>query len=151
MVRILLDTNVLITADRGMGSYSRRILDLILQGKIEAIVSHQVKRENLLIVNKLVKDESLKYDIRLFLDNCVEIRPALINLKLEDQEDIKLLAAAVGGKAHFLITEDRHLLEIDEGQPVKIVTPKAFWQWWEKQQDESGDTWNSWAQNIFGK
>ncbi|MFA4936831.1 MAG: putative toxin-antitoxin system toxin component, PIN family [Patescibacteria group bacterium] len=151
MIKVVLDTNVLITAERGAGSFGRRILDLVLQQKIKAVISDQVKRENLLIVNRLVKDESLKRDLGLFLDNCQEIRPAVVNIHLEDEQDLKLLAAAVGGRADYLITEDKHLLDLENFQQIKIIKPSEFWQLWQKQQDDQGETWNNWAQNIFGK
>ncbi|MFH1866984.1 MAG: putative toxin-antitoxin system toxin component, PIN family [Patescibacteria group bacterium] len=151
MVKVVLDTNVLINADRGAGNYGKRILDLVLRGKTRGVVSHQVRRENLLLVKKLVTDQELKKEIMRFLDNCEEVKPGPIDITLEDHEDEKLLAAAVGGRANFLITEDRHLLEVEEYQKVKIITPKYFWQWWERRQDESGKTWNNWARNILGK
>ncbi len=151
MVKVLLDTNVLITADRGAGSYGRRILDLILQGKVQAIVSQQVKNENLLIVNKLIKDKTLKNDISLFLANSLKVKPVPVKVKSADPEDRKMLAAAVGGWADFLITEDDHLLSLSEYQKVKIISPREFWQWWQGKQDESGQTWNIWVRDIFNR
>ena len=146
MLRVVLDTNVLINAQKGAGSYPQRILDLIKLGKIKAVVSHPVWRENQLIVKRLIKDNIFKQEILEFLDSAERVEPELVPTMLEDPEDHKLLDAAVGGQAQFLITEDRHLLEVGEWDGVKIIKPLAFWQWWEAEQ---GGSWQNWIRNIF--
>jgi len=151
MVRVVLDTNVFINANRGEFSYPKRILDLVRQGKIVAVITRSVQRENELIVNKLVNDKNLQGDIREFLALTVDVEPSDVRVDIEDKEDIKLLQAAVGGKADFLITDDRHLLVIEEYRGVKILTPGNFWQWWEKKQDETGHTWKNWTKDILVK
>lgn len=42
-------------------------------------------------------------------------------------EDDKIIAIAIDGKADYLVTSDKHLLQADvEGSKVKIVSPKQF-------------------------
>ncbi len=147
MLRVVLDTNVLINAQKGAGSYPQRILDLVKLGKIKALISHQVRRENELIVKRLVKDQIFKQEILAFLNSAEKVEPELVPAMLEDPEDHKLLDAAVGGRAQFLITEDRHLLEVGEWDGVKVIKPVVFWQWWEAEQ---GGGWQDWVKNIFG-
>lgn len=151
MVKVLLDTNVLINASRGEFSYPKRILDLVKKNKITALISYAVRRENELIIGRLINDSKLQKDLQDYLDLAEKVKAVPIEVVLADEEDIKLLAAAVGGGANFLITEDKHLLDLEEFQGVKILTPINFWQWWQKQQDEVGETWNNWAKNILGK
>jgi uncharacterized protein len=151
MVKVLLDTNVLINANRGEFSYPKRILDLVRAGKVSAIISHAVRRENELIINRLISDSKLQKDLQDYLALAEKVKSMSVKVKLADEEDIKLLEAAVGGGANFLITEDKHLLDLEEFRGVKIVKPTDFWQWWQKQQDEVGETWNSWAKNVLGK
>lgn len=151
MIKVLLDTNVLIDADKGVGSFGYRIIDLVLNNQVLGVISRSVANENSLIINRLINDIALKDQVSRYLAKCQKIEVAIINVKLADSEDVKILAAAVVGKADFLITEDRHLLDLDEYQRVKIVRPKEWWQWWERQRDDSGETWNTWAKNILGK
>ncbi len=99
MTRVVLDTNVLINADRGEYSYPKRILELILRGKIEAVITTAVRQENLLLVNRLVKDEILKNDILDFITVAELVKPARIEVRIDDPEDVKLVAAAAGGQA----------------------------------------------------
>jgi hypothetical protein len=44
----------------------------------------------------------------------------------EDPDDDKYLEAALEGRAGFLVSGDRHLLDIKEHQSVQILTPRAF-------------------------
>ncbi|MBU1038836.1 putative toxin-antitoxin system toxin component, PIN family [Patescibacteria group bacterium] len=147
MWRVVLDTNVLINADKGEFSYPKRILDLVLQGALEAVITSQVWRENRLLVDRLVKDERLKGDIQDFLIMAEQVEPSRVQVPIEDKEDLKLLAAAKGGRANFLITEDRHLLDLGNFNGFDILTPEQFWSRWE--QTGGGDSWNSWIKNII--
>lgn len=151
MVRIVLDTNVIINADKGEGSYGKRILDLVRWEEVEAVISDPVKREKQIILDRLVSDPVLRQAVKGYFNRAINVPPVKVDVKLEDEEDLKLLELAVGGQAEFLITDDRHLLVLQDLGNIKIVTPKEFWQWWEVQQDKTGNTWQSWATNIFGK
>lgn len=44
----------------------------------------------------------------------------------EDSEDNKFLECALEGKADYLITSDRHLLELGEFAQTKICKPTQF-------------------------
>ncbi|MBI5466056.1 MAG: putative toxin-antitoxin system toxin component, PIN family [Candidatus Kerfeldbacteria bacterium] len=152
MVRLVLDTNVLINADRGEGSYGKRILDLVRQGQAQALISRAVRQENKLIINRLLRDKKLRAELEHYLTLAQEVEPRHSRgVMLEDEEDYKLLDAAVGGGAQLLITDDRHLLEVGEYEGVRVVTPAQFWQWWQKHQDDSGHTWATWTKNILGR
>ena len=151
MIKVLLDTNIFIDADRGLGSYGQRIIELVINNKLVGVISRSVKNENNLIIDKLIKDSALKNQVAKYFGKCKKVDPVNINVQLEDREDVKILAAAVAGQVEFLITEDRHLLDLDVYQGLKILRPKDWGQWWERQQDESGETWNSWARNLLGK
>ncbi len=151
MVKVLLDTNVFIDADRGQGSFGQRIIELVINNQIVGIISRPVRNENNLIINRLIKDNDLKTQISTYFSKCKKVEPVRIDVRLDDKEDVKILASAVAGAVSFLITEDRHLLELDEYRGVKIVRPREWWQWWESQQDSSGETWGNWAKNVLGK
>ncbi len=47
---------------------------------------------------------------------------------VSDPKDNPVLACAVDGKANFLVTRDRHLLQLKEYEKVQIVTPEEFLQ-----------------------
>lgn len=151
MVRIVLDTNVIVNADRGEGSYGKRILDLVRWGEVEAMISDPVRREKQLILDRLVSDTVLRRAVKEYFSLAHKVEPEKVAIEIEDKEDIKLLELAVGGRAQFLITDDQHLLVIGELAGIKIVKPSEFWQWWQTQQDNAGVSWQNWAKNILEK
>lgn len=44
----------------------------------------------------------------------------------QDPDDDKYLAAAVEGRATFVVTGDPHLLAVGEYEDVRIISPRAF-------------------------
>jgi len=44
----------------------------------------------------------------------------------EDPDDDKYLAAAIVGRASFVVTGDPHLLTVREYGGVRIITPRSF-------------------------
>ena len=50
----------------------------------------------------------------------------LLNVVADDPGDDKYLAAAVNGNADYLVSGDRHLLDIREYEGIRIVTPRRF-------------------------
>ena len=151
MVRLVLDTNVLVNADRGEGSHGKRILDLVRWGEVEAVISEPVKREKQLIVGRLVKDRALQEGVKEYFGKAHMVEPVEVMVPIEDEEDMKLVELAVGGQAQFLVTDDRHLLDLGQLGSCRIVKPAEFWQWWEAQQDGNGSTWASWAKQTLGQ
>ncbi|OHA56456.1 MAG: putative toxin-antitoxin system toxin component, PIN family [Candidatus Veblenbacteria bacterium RIFOXYD1_FULL_43_11] len=151
MVKIVLDTNVIINAARGEGSYGKRILDLIRWGEIEAAISDPVKREQKLILERLVNDAVMRKAAKEYFSLAKMVEPVEIQIEIEDSEDIKLLELAVGAKADFLVSDDEHLLVVGDFKGVKIIKPSEFWQWWQTQQDNTGASWATWAKSVLGK
>jgi len=149
MIKVVLDTNVLINADRGEFSYPKRILDLVLTGQIRAIITHQVRQENQLLVERLINDERLKRSIMNYLSMATVVKPVKVKVEIDDHEDIKLLAAVMAGEVDWLITDDRHLLDVGHINNSKIATPADFWAWWQNQDSQADKTWQEWAKNLF--
>lgn len=150
MIKVVLDTNVLINAERGDFSYPKRILNLIMQGQIEAVITEPVRRENILLIDRLVNDLEFKGELQDYFVMVEIVKPAKVKVEIDDPEDIKLIAAAVGGEAQYLITEDVHLLELEKYQQVSILKPADFWTIWEKGATDN-NKWQSFAQSILGK
>jgi len=127
MHRVLLDTNVLVAAAYAEHSASRWIVEASLRGEITAVASPAVKAEYEFILARAVRKPD--YDARLaeLLDRMESVEPQQVpRVVPEDAQDDKLLAAAVAGRAGWLITNDRHLLALDPYQGVRIVSPGTF-------------------------
>lgn len=44
----------------------------------------------------------------------------------DDPDDNKYLAAALEGRAEFVVSGDTHLLDLHEHQGIRIITPRTF-------------------------
>ena len=50
-----------------------------------------------------------------------------------DPTDNKYLACALEGEAEYIVSGDRHLLDVGQYQGIKIMNAQAFLNMWQKQ------------------
>lgn len=128
-MRIILDANVLIAAVAGRG-----LCDALLELCIEEhdlIVSSELLNE---VRRKLIK--KIKLPESLARDFCDNLRsnarmatPAEVaEDACRDPRDLYLLGLCESANADFLVTGDKDLVESGWRGPVKIVTPRQFWE-----------------------
>lgn len=153
-MKIVLDTNVLISAFKDEYSYQKQIIDEIGAGRIEAYANRQTLRENRLILNKIVQDYQYKRELDDFFGQVNEVENRRQIRVVSDPEDNKILESAVEAEADYLITEDQALLELNPFQAqsgahtVRIVEPVEFWKIYE---DQTGnDPWKKWIRFVSG-
>lgn len=148
-MKVVLDTNVLIDGFRDEYSYQKRIIDEITAGRMEAAANRQTLRENRLILNRLITDNSYRVEMENFFAQIEEVENRRNVRIVSDPEDNKILESAVEAKADYLITEDNHLLEIGQYEGVKIVVPGQFWAMYSEVID--GDPWQKWIRTFIQK
>jgi len=51
-----------------------------------------------------------------------------LEIPMRDQNDRAVLAEAVAGKAHVLVTGDQDLLDLASEAPIKVLSPRGFWE-----------------------
>lgn len=124
---MVLDTNVFIAAYFNRKSASARIIDLCLENKHELIFSSRLRKEVRLILKNVRAERGFQKRIQSLFMNASQIKPTQkIFMVKEDPEDNKFLECALEGKADYLITSDRHLLELGEFAQTKICKPTQF-------------------------
>lgn len=124
---MVLDTNVFIAAYFNRKSASARIIDLCLENKHELIFSSRLRKEVRLILKNVRAKREFQKRIQSLFMNASRVRPTQkIFAVKEDPEDNKFLECALEGKADYLITSDRHLLELGEFAQTKICKPTQF-------------------------
>jgi len=124
---VVLDTNVFIAAYFNRKSASARIIDLCLENKHELIFSSRLRKEVRLILKNVRAERGFQKRIQSLFMNASRIKPTQkIFMVKEDPEDNKFLECALEGKADYLITSDRHLLELGEFAQTKICKPTQF-------------------------
>ncbi len=144
-MKIVLDTNVLINGFKDDYSFEKRIIDEVLEGKLQAYANRQTLRENRLISSQLIDNDEYRHQ----LDDLFSKIHWVVNRRqihvVDDPEDNKILESAVEAEADYLITSDNDLLKLKAYQDIEIVTPSQFWS---KYKDEGNDLWKQWTNFI---
>jgi putative PIN family toxin of toxin-antitoxin system len=126
-MRILYDTNVLV----GILSHRESILafkNALQQDEIVHISSAYILSEvEVVLVEKLkLTKQKAKAAARLLGRQSVIVSPNKIDKICRDPFDDYVLAAAVAGKADYLVTADKDLLVLEKHKKVAIVTLNEF-------------------------
>jgi hypothetical protein len=127
----VIDTNVFISSLLSTKGKPRRLIDLWRFEKITLCVSKEILAEYFMVLGRfgLAMEPEGKKLMRLFqtLYNLVYIGSALsVSVILENQIDDMFLKCAVGAEASYLVSGDRHLLNLKSFDGIPIVAPSEF-------------------------
>ncbi|MCK4905546.1 putative toxin-antitoxin system toxin component, PIN family [bacterium] len=128
--RVVIDTNVFISAVL-FGGTAEKIRTLWQNKKIIFLISKEITEEYIRVLS-YPKFNLTKAEINYILEE--ELFPFVepinvttkVNLVKEDNEDNKFIALAVDGKAKYIISGDKHLLNLCKHKDIKIVTIGDF-------------------------
>jgi len=129
-LRVVLDTNVLVSGLAYPGSVPGRIVGVWRQGGLDVVLSRYILDEMVRVLPRLSRIHLSSSEIRdladslIFLADIVE-PDAEQDSSLRDPADQQVLATLRASKADYLITGDKDLLALAEKYP--IVTPSSFW------------------------
>lgn len=128
MLRIILDTNVLIEGAKDPNSYPVRIMRLAIAGELQPIFSTRTKREYEHVMPDLVADAEYKQLVEKFFQQAelVETHTRLAGVTA-DRDDDKFIELAQDGDADYIITSDQHILTLEQFGETDITTPERFW------------------------
>ena len=137
MMRIVLDTNVLVSAILSPRSKSAYIIRFVLDGVLNLLISHDILEETHRvvcyprIVRLMKKNNVTPKEVEFAIERLSAIAvvtPGELTLDViqDDPIDNKILACAVEGEADFIISGDHHLAELSEFQGIQIVSPSTF-------------------------
>ncbi|MCD6284271.1 putative toxin-antitoxin system toxin component, PIN family [bacterium] len=128
MIRVVLDTNVFISALFWKGA-PYQIFRKILEGAVLNFVSPQILKElkeRLLYKFKLPPEKVKEYLETIVFNSKITYPKKKLNIVKKDPSDSKIIECALEAKASFIISGDKHLLEIKRYKGIKIVTPREF-------------------------
>lgn len=128
-MRVILDTNVFVSGVFFRGP-PYQILTAWRDGKIQLVVSPEILEEYQRVGEILSKQYS-KVDLSPIIDLlAVEAKlvlpPPLPAPVCADPDDDKFLACALDSKTKFIITGDKHLLNVSGYRGIEIVRPRKF-------------------------
>ena len=136
-MRIVLDTNVLVSAILSPRSASAQIIRLVLDDVLNLAISQDLLDEAYRVVRypKLVRlmkrhdvaPEEVNFIIeRLSAIALVTPGELMLDVIQDDPSDNKIFVCAVESEADFIISGDHHLIELKEFQGITIVNPATF-------------------------
>ncbi len=150
-MKIILDTNVLIDALHDNFSYTWRIIDLVLQDKLQAFASDKIFKEYRLIIDRIGINSKDKQTLEKFFSKVNIVQPVknIKNVIPDDPQDEKFIACAVASRANYIISSDAHLLRLEKFKNIKILSPKDFWFEYKKQKPSADDEWKEVFKDMF--
>jgi putative PIN family toxin of toxin-antitoxin system len=132
--RAVLDTNVLVSGLIGEQGPPRQLVDAWLEGSYTLVTSlYQAEELNHVlsyprIASRLRLEETELNLILAALLSEAEVTAGLLELPgvTRDPKDDPLVACALEGNAHYLVSGDRDLLDLGEYEGIRIVSPRMF-------------------------
>lgn len=127
-MKIVLDTNVLVSALLTPHGTSAKILDLILKGELILLLDDRILNEykEVLMRKKFMFNRDSVDDlIDYFVISSEHVTASNINLKLNDPFDLAFLEVAASGNAKALITGNKKHYPLKKAE-FKILTPSEF-------------------------
>ncbi len=132
-MRVVLDTNVVVSAALIRGGNEDRILRAWQRGAFDVVVSQAVLAEigRALLYEKLRKfrwmsEAEIVALLELLGQESILVPGRVTVTESRDPTDDKFLAAAIEGRAGYLISGDKDLLTVKPPRGIRIVRPAAF-------------------------
>lgn len=125
--RVILDTNILISA-LVFGGKPEQIYNLVLEKQITTVTSNILIAELIEILNKKFNFnfERIQQLERIIKKHFVIVYPSEVIRIVRDEDDNRVLEAAIEGKCDYIITGDKDLLDLEVYKKIKIFTPNQF-------------------------
>ena len=128
-LRVVLDTNVLISAFTHPLGIPSRIWQHALKGHYQLLLSPAIVREaaGVLRTDFAWEETAIISQLKLLVRVGDIITPTFtLSVIVRDPSDNRILECAVAGKAHLIVSGDHHLHRLEVYQRIPIVRPVDF-------------------------
>ncbi len=128
MLKVVLDTNVIVSGLNFPTSNPAKILLLVASGEVVNFISrHIVNETRRILVDKFIwthkEVEAAEVWLKTFSKS---VNPKRHISVIADDPDNRILECAVESHADFIISGDHHLTDLKNYQGIKIVPPATF-------------------------
>jgi hypothetical protein len=125
MLKVVLDTNVIISGLIFPKSKPARLLDLLARGEVTNFTSSFILNETSrnLILKFSWTEEGSESAILWLKTFSTLVKPEIQISVVSCEPDNRILECALEAQVNYLITGDHHLLELKTYQGIKILTP----------------------------
>lgn len=128
-MRVVLDTNVLVSAFVFPGGPPEAVYRRVLTGELTIIVSRPLLAElGRVLVDRFGWEPAYAQEVVAQLARIGELvdpRETVEDIEA-DPADNRVLEAAAEGDADLIVSGDRHLLDLGSWRDIRIVTPAGF-------------------------
>lgn len=125
-MHVVLDTNVLISATLWDGSEAQQLLLKLLQSDNKIFSSVEILSEYQRVLKRDFGylDNEIIYILEIILSFVTLIDPKeKVNIIKDDPDDNKIIECALASSAEYIITYDKHLLNLKNFRNIRIVKP----------------------------
>ncbi|MBA4391837.1 MAG: putative toxin-antitoxin system toxin component, PIN family [Syntrophus sp. (in: bacteria)] len=137
MTRVVLDTNLVVSAILSPEGKPATILKMALDSKLELVLSPALLEEISLVLNyekirklfikRSITPEKIKDALQRIARTAIVVSgKAAIHRIDKDPSDNMLLPCALEGKADFIVSRDHHLTDRISFEGISIVNPDTF-------------------------
>lgn len=129
-MRVVLDTNVLLSGIAYPGSVPGQVVAAWRGGACEVVLSEAILEELLRNLPRMKRlgwnADKARHFVDLLRFNCTLVDIATVEARVpRDRNDDPILATLIASKADYLVTGDSDLLALAQTYP--ILTPAQFW------------------------
>jgi uncharacterized protein len=133
-MKIVLDINVWLSGIFWTGE-ANKIIEMAEKEDFQIIISEEILAEIVSVLSRESKFQknlsNLKLNIEELLRTILSISELVepkikLNVVKEDPKDNIILEAGLEGKAEYIISYDKHLLNMLEFRGMKIISPKKL-------------------------
>lgn len=127
-MRVVFDTNILVSALVFPGGQGDAALRRIVDGTDELVISKAILDELLDVLSrKFARDaEELAHVAVFFSDLAQVVAPRRRLRVVKDDPDNRILECAVAGGAQAIVTGDKALLALDNFRGIPVVTLRSY-------------------------
>jgi len=127
MIRLVLDTNVLVSALISTRSNPARLLDAARKN-YSLFISKEILSELEGVISRdkfCFSSEKIDSAIEAILSFSEVVNPEIkLDVVKSDPDDNKILECAIACGASYIVSGDKHLLNLKEYKNIEIISPK---------------------------
>jgi len=130
-VRVVIDTNVFVSSFFNPKGNPKRVIDLWKNRKITICITEEILEEYVEVLARLglSYEPELEELLKLFKkkNNIVYISPTpKFSLIKDDPSDNKFIECAAAAQAQYIISGDKHLLNLKAFRNIAAISPSEF-------------------------
>jgi uncharacterized protein len=128
-MKIAADTNFLISSTQWDYSVSHKLLLKLIGENAIIFSTKEILEEFAEVLERdfLYKEEEIKNILEKVIQFLTLVKPAQkVDVVKEDTEDNKIIECALESKADYILSYDKHLLNLREYRGIKIIRPEEI-------------------------